>query len=136
MKYLLTVLLSAFILLQGSKAQTAAIDTIYVVDTLARDTVPMFLPVMDTSVYYDVYNSNNRVVKRNADVHYIVPVGGKRIETGFINNNIQILKVYVVFKTNLDHSMETVEILNWRKKPFIRGSYVDIGTPIHGGYYR
>jgi hypothetical protein len=131
MKKYLTILL--LLCCFKSHAQTPAIDTIYVVDTLARDTVPMLLPVLDSSHYYDVYRPTGTLLKHNADSYFLVPTGGRRIKLGLINNTRLWIEGYEVYKTRLDFKMELVSTLNSVKEqisaPFIK---TGIGIPVTG----
>lgn len=128
------ILLVAFTILSlNCYSQTPSIDTLLIVDTTALDTIPVLIPVVDTSHYYDVYRSTGTLLKHNADSYYAVPSGGWRIKLGLINNSRVYLEGYEVWKTRLDLGMELVETLNLLKErigaPYTR---VGIGIPILG----
>jgi hypothetical protein len=129
----LLILLLFFAPVLKSNAQTPAIDTLYVVDTTARDTVPALIPVLDSSHYYDVYRSTGIIFKHNADVYFTIPLGGKRVKLGLINNNMLWIEGFEVYKTRLDFRMELVAVLNALYEP-IGPPYLrtGIGIPTNG----
>jgi len=127
MKKTLTIVL--FFISLSASAQKPAV----IADTITTDTVPMLIPVLDTSHYYDVYSSTGAIVRRNANELYKVPTGGYRVKLGLINNNRQFLEGYEVYKTRSDFSMVLIARLNYLKKliqpPFI---IVGAGVPVNG----
>ena len=133
MKKLITTIFILLVL--KSNSQTPAVDTFYVfeVDTAARDTVPMLLPCLDTSHYFDVFRASGTLLKHNADSYYPVPTGGRRVKLGLISDVRVYIEGYEVWKTRLDRNMELVERLNALKErigiPYIN---VGIGIPIFG----
>jgi hypothetical protein len=128
MKKLITAILILF-LSYNAAAQTPSIDTLYVVDTLARDTIPVLIPALDTSHYYDVYRYNGSLKQHNADVYYLIPSGGWRIRLGLISNTRKYIEGYEVYKTRTDYNMELVESLDAFKEP-IKAPYIKVGAGI------
>lgn len=131
------ILLVAFTILSlNCYSQTLSnfADTLIIIDTAKIDTIPVLIPVLDTTHFFDVFNSTGRLVKHNADYTYNVPSGWYRVNIGLANPNIQWLEGFETFKAEttdgINFNVITVSHLNLLKQQ-ISSPYIRVGVAIN-----